>query len=212
MRGSTVVELPYIYNCRDTNVKTLHDPPICVYVHVPTVLHYIVATRTPRRDAYTSSLLGPLFSRLSVAALHRPRPVPPEPRCLALLSAVVHLAPSRSRRYAGTRTRRHVGLGPPHDKSSAHARAHADVRGDESLSRSVSQTGFVLPGPREARANVAGPLLAVSSGLAAHAATGPLAEWRQLRGWTARILTRTTCIGQAGWAISAVLVSSRGLD
>jgi hypothetical protein len=70
MRGSTVVELPYIYNCTDTNVKTLHDPPICVYVHVPTVLHYIVATRTPRRSWGQCSPVCPL---------HRPRPVPPEP-------------------------------------------------------------------------------------------------------------------------------------
>jgi hypothetical protein len=54
MRGSTVVELPYIYNCTDTNVKTLH-----------------------RRDTYTSSLSWGQCS--PVCPLHRPRPVPPEP-------------------------------------------------------------------------------------------------------------------------------------
>jgi hypothetical protein len=139
---------------------------------------YLLATRN------TSSLLGPQFSRLSVA------PPSARSRYLALLRPCTwHRARSLlrvkpSRRHAGTRAGRasgadltHVGWG---QVVRACARPRRRVRGRVPLaeSRSVSQT-FT----RSARAKVWLASLAVSSGLGSvrlrtPAATGPLGNWR----------------------------------
>lgn len=78
-----------------------------------------------RRDTYTSSLSWGQCS--PVCPLHRPRPVPPEP---------LPCTPQRRGAPGTVEDEAARRLGAPHDKSSVHARAHADVRGDESLSRS----------------------------------------------------------------------------
>ena len=135
---------------------------------------YLLATRN------TSSLLGPQFSRLSVA------PPSARSRCLALLKPCTwHRARSLlrvkpSRRHAGTRAGRasgadgtHVGWGPPtaNDKWSVHARA----RPSRGVAVRVPDGLFT----RSARAEVWLALRSPSRlGSAAHAATGPLGNWR----------------------------------
>jgi len=125
---------------------------------------YLLVTRN------TSSLFGPLFSRLSVA------PPSAGSRCLSLLKP--HLADHArsllrvkpSRRHAGTRAGRasgadvtHVGWlrTPSTSGPCMRAPTAGDVCGHESLSRSRSPCP--RPGPRE-RVWL-DPSLAVSSGL-----------------------------------------------